>query len=292
MTSTPDAAFLNLRPAREADFATCAEIAFQAFRAIAAQHNFPEDFPSAEVAWQVLKERCYDDGWHKLVAEVAGRLAGSCFMDERGPVARIGPITVSPEAQNCGVGRALMQAMIDRARARGVASVRLVQVAYHARSLALYLKLGFDPVAPLSNLQGPSLALELPGCRVRQARLDDLASMDDLQRRAYGFERLAEARAAILAGSARVVERAGRITAYTNYLGFDGHAVGETNDDLKALIAAAPGFQGPGILVPTLNAELLRWCTAHGLRVVQPLTVMVMGDYQPPRLPYLPSINA
>jgi len=32
---------------------------------------------------------------------------------------------------------------------------------------------------------------------------------------------------------------------------FFGHAVSETNEDLKALIAAATAFQDPWILIPT-----------------------------------------
>jgi len=44
-----------------------------------------------------------------------------------------------------------------------------------------------------------------------------------------------------------------------------------------ALIAAAPAFLGPGFLVPTRNARLLRGCLEQGLRIQQPLTRMAMG---------------
>jgi hypothetical protein len=63
-----------------------------------------------------------------------------------------------------------------------------------------------------------------------------------------------------------------------------------TNEDLKALIAAAPAFQGSGILVPTRNAGLFRWCLENGLRVVQPMTLMTVGLYNEPAGAYLPSI--
>ena len=53
----------------------------------------------------------------------------------------------------------------------------------------------------------------------------------------------------------------------------------ESNLDLQALIAAAESFGGPGILVPTRNAELFRWCLQSGLRVVQPMTLMTIGLY-------------
>src|SRR5580700_6244645 len=37
-------------------------------------------------------------------------------------------------------------------------------------------------------------------------------------------------------------------------------AVAETNLDLQALIASAEAFAGPGIIVPTRNSSLFRWC--------------------------------
>ena len=46
----------------------------------------------------------------------------------------------------------------------------------------------------------------------------------------------------------------------------------------------------PGMLLPTRNAELSRWCLSEGLRVVQPLTQMSCGLYNEPRGAYMPSI--
>jgi GNAT superfamily N-acetyltransferase len=47
-----------------------------------------------------------------------------------------------PGTQNRSVGRQLMQAVIARASERRFAGVRLVQAAYHNRSLSLYAKPG------------------------------------------------------------------------------------------------------------------------------------------------------
>ena len=87
-----------------------------------------------------------------------------------------------------------------------------------------------------------------------------------------------------------MVENNGRITGYATEIGFLGHAVGETTDDLKALIAAAPSFSGPGFLLPMRNAELFRWCLEQGLRVVQPMTLMSVGPYPEPQGAFLPSV--
>ncbi len=95
---------------------------------------------------------------------------------------------------------------------------------------------------------------------------------------------------AIEQATAKVVERTGRITGYTSSMAFFGHSMGETVDDLKALISAADSFGGPGILVPTRNAALFRWCLENGLRVVHPMTLMSMGMYQEPAGSYLPSV--
>ena len=84
--------------------------------------------------------------------------------------------------------------------------------------------------------------------------------------------------------------RAGRLTGYTTGVGFFGHSVGEANDDLMALIAAAPEFAGLGFHVPTDNDELLRWCFDNGLRVAKAMTLMSLGLYNEPRGMYLPSV--
>jgi GNAT superfamily N-acetyltransferase len=211
-------------------------------------------------------------------------------LDERTPIAGVGPVTVDASAQNRTAGRALMQAVLTRATERKFAGVRLVQAAYHNRSLSLYAKLGFVVREPLSCMQGQAMKKMLPGISIRPAVAGDLAACNDLCVRVHGHERGGELQDAIQQGTAVVAERDGRVTAYASSMAFSGHAVGETNDDLKALIAAAAAFQGPGILVPTRNAELFRWCLESGLRVVQPLTLMTMGLYNEPAGAYLPSI--
>jgi hypothetical protein len=211
-------------------------------------------------------------------------------MDERCAIAGIGPITVDPGVQNRGVGRKLMDAVLDRARERNFVGVRLVQAAFHNRSLSLYTTLGFDIREPLSVMQGPPIRKNIEGCTVRAASASDLEDCNRLCRRVHGHDRGGDLSDAILLGSAAVAERHGRITAYATTLAFFGHAVGETNLDIQALISAAEAFRGPGFFVPSRNGELLRWCLANGLRVVEPMTLMTMGLYNEPAGAYLPSI--
>jgi predicted N-acetyltransferase YhbS len=280
----------TVRTGREEDAEACGRIAYEAFTAIAGRHGFPPDFPTAEVAIGILRSLLSRPDIYSVVAERDGRVIGSNCLWEGGTIASIGPITVDPSAQDAAAGRALMERVLDRARERRFPGVRLVQAAYHGRSLALYIKLGFDAREPLANLQGPPLSLTIPGHAVRAATKEDLDACNRLCLRVHGHDRGPDLSDAIRQGSANLVEHDGRITGYATDVGFLGHAVGESNEDLKALIGAAPGFTGPGFLLPSRNGELFRWCLAHGLRVVQPFTLMSLGLYQEPAGAFLPSI--
>lgn len=281
---------VELRPARPEDADRCGRICFDAFTTINTAHNFPPDFPDPGVAVGFLSMLFGHPGFYAVVAERDGEVIGSNVADERDPIVGIGPITVDPNVQNSGAGARLMRHVIDREVGRGAPGIRLVQAAFHNRSLSLYTKLGFEPREPLSCMQGPPLELEIPGRSVRAARVDDLPECDRVCRRVHGHTRSGELRDAIASGSAMVVEAHGRITGYTTGLAFFAHSVAESRADLQALIAAAPQFHGPGILVPTRDGELLRWCLNHGLRIVQPMTLMTIGLYNQPEGAYLPSI--
>ncbi len=281
---------LAIRQGRAGDAAVAGAICYEAFHKIASEHNFPPDFPDPDRAIDLTATMLAHPRVHSVVAEVDGRIVGSNYLWERCAIAGVGPITVDPEVQNGQVGRALMQAVLRRAAEKAWSGVRLVQAAYHNRSLSLYTKLGFDPREPLTNMQGPPLGQTIPGHAVRKATADDVAACNALCRKVHGHDRDGELNEAVAQGTATLVEHGGRVTGYATLLGFFGHAVGETDNDLKALIAAAPQFAGPGILVPTRNAELLRWCLENGLRAVQPLTLMSRGLYNEPRGAFLPSI--
>lgn len=280
----------TFRPGTVRDAAACGQIGYEVFKAIAEQHGFPPDFPSTDRAVGLLSKILTRPDVYSVVAELDGQVVGSNFLWEGDTIAGVGPITVGSRVQNAGIGRQLMESVLDRANARRQVGIRLVQAAYHNRSLSLYSKLGFQAREPLSILQGPPLKLELHDYHVRKASLDDLAACDGLCRRIHGHDRHGEIAHAVADGTATVVEHSGGITGYATSLGFFGHAVGRTNEELKALISAAPAFTGLGFLLPTRNTELFQWCLSHGLRIVQPMTLMSLGLYQKPAGSFLPSI--
>jgi predicted N-acetyltransferase YhbS len=281
---------VTLRAGTPEDTAACGAICYEAFKDIAEQHNYPPDFPSPEVATGLVGMVLSRPDVYSVIAEADGVIVGSNFLWEGDTIAGVGPITVDPNAQNGAIGRRLMEDVLERARSRGQVGVRLVQAGYHMRSLALYTKLGFDVREPLANLYGPAIGREIPGYYVRPATERDVAACDRLCLRVHGHTRTGELRGAIAQGAARVAEQDGRVVGYTTGLHFLGHSVAETNDGLKALLGAAEEFPPPGLLLPSRNTELFRWCLEHGMRVNQSATLMSLGLYNEPTGAFLPSV--
>jgi predicted N-acetyltransferase YhbS len=289
-TTPRDSGSPLLRAGTAADAEACGHVCYEAFRSLAERHGFPPDFASPKQAAELLSSLLGHPRFYSVVAELGGRIVGSNFLDERSTIAGLGPISVHPDVQNSRVGRQLMLAALDRASGRRAPGVRLLQAAYHNRSLSLYTKLGFDVREPIVTLQGPRIDEAIPGYVVRGAREADLESCSRVCLAVHGHDRSGEVLDGVRAGSAQVVEHAGRVTGYTTGIAFFAHSVGETNEDLKALIGAASEFAGPGFLLPARNAELYRWSLAHGLKVVQVMTLMTLGLYNEPAGAYLPSV--
>ena len=280
----------KLRPGTPADAEVCGTICYNAFKTISEAHGFVPDFPAPEVAIDVLTRMLSNPKFYSVVAEIDGRIVGSNFLDERNTIAGVGPITVDPSVQNRAIGRRLMEAVHERAVDKNFAGVRLIQAGFHTRSLSLYAKLGYDVREQLACMQGNALEVSMEGHVARSATETDMNNCNRLCQQVHGHDRAGELKDAIAQGSATVVEHDGRITGYATVVGFFGHAVGETNKDLKALIGAAKEFAGPGFLLPTRNGELFRWCLSNGLRVTQPMTLMTKGLYNEPAKAFLPSI--
>lgn len=268
----------------------CGRIIYQAFGDIAARHRFPTDFPSIDDGIRVASRLLAHPGFYGVVAERGGEIVGSNFLDERSPIAGLGPITVDPSLQDSRVGRGLMQAVLDRVAARQFPVVRLIQDAYNSKSFALYIRLGFQSRGTVALLQGPVIRWQIPGYNLRPAEEKDLEQCNSLCFQVHGHHRNGELLDSIKQEAALVVERNGLITGYTSGVGFRGHSVAETNDDLKVLIGGVSDYSGSGFLVPTDNGQLLQWCFENGLRMVKSMTLMTIGLYSLPRGAWLPSI--
>src|SRR5690606_14619381 len=138
-TTTATARGAKLRAGKPEDAQELGRICYEAFASIAEKHNFPPDFPSAEIAAGLMEMMLSRPDVYSVVAEDNGRVVGSNFLWESDDIAGVGPVTVDPAVQDSSFGRAMMEDVIRRSDERGFLSVRLLQSAYHNRSLALYI---------------------------------------------------------------------------------------------------------------------------------------------------------
>ena len=280
----------KIRRAAAADAPVCGRICYDAFAQIADKHGFPHEIPSPEAAIGFMGVLFQHPGFYCVVAEHDGKIIGSNCLDERDSIAGVGPITIDPRLQDAGTGRALMQAIIDRAAERKFAGTRLVQAAYHTRSLSLYTKLGFVAREQLARIYGAPLAKNVDGYRSRPATPADAPACDELCFRVHGHTRANELRDTIAQSRASVVEHDGRIVGYSTGLAYFGHSIAEDNRALIALLSAAQYIDPSGFLLPSSNAEVFRWCLAQGWKTLQLNTLMTIGLYNQPAGAWIASI--
>ena len=278
----------QLRQIRPGDADAVAAILYEAFAGIHDHHRFDRDFPTPDAAAGLVEAFTAHPRIWGVVAERDGRILGSNFLDERGPVRGVGPITVDPSVQESGVGRRLMEAVLERAT--GAQGVRLLQDAFNTRSMALYASLGFEITDPVALMAGRPDGAVAAGHAVRPLTVDDLHAAEELSLRVHGYERTAELADALAAGGANAVLRDGRLVGYATSLAHFGsaHAVAETADAMAALLLS--GDSAVSFLLPTRQHELFRRALEAGLRVVKPMNYMVTGHHRDPAGAWIPSV--
>ena len=289
--SIPAQGEVTLREAEPGDIEACAQILFDAFGGLHDHHRFQRDFPKLEDAIGLMQAWIPHPSICGIVAEIEGRIVGSNFLDERDPIRGVGPITVDPEGQNAGVGRKLMAAVMERGE--GAPGIRLLQDAFHMRSLSLYESLGFKVKEPVAVITGNPRSKPMQQVEVRPLTEGDLDECAALCEKVHGFERKNELRDSIQAFAPFVAVRDGRIAAYASSVTFwpMNHGVAESEDEMKALLrgTAAVVEEPLAFLVP-LRTGLLRWGLEEGLRLVKPMNLMALGEYQEPRGSWFPSV--
>ena len=278
---------VTLREATPGDAEACAQILFDAFAGIHDHHQFPRDFPEPEAAARLMGAWIPHPSIWGVVADADGRIVGSDFLDERDPIRGVGPITVDPDGQNSGVGRKLMEAVMERGE--GAPGIRLLQDAFNMRSLALYESLGFDVKEPTVLMTGKPRSGAVPEVEVRPLGVDDLEECEALCAKVHGFGRKNALSDAAQVFAPLVAVRDGRIVAYASTVTFwpMNHGVAESQEDMEALLRGAE--ESLALLVP-LRSALFRWCLEEGLRAVKPMNLMALGDYRAPQGAWFPSV--
>lgn len=254
------------------------------------------DLPSAHALSQSVRWSHRIEDWqfvHRLgggfVAEENGALVGIALCWVYGQAhASLGMIIVSPEQQGKGIGRVLMNLLLEKLGDRSI----LLNAT--AAGQPLYEKLGFMPIGNTHQHQGmmrPLVATPLgTGERIRPILASDTKPLAELAARAVGMPRT-EVMTQLLsvADSAVVIEADGELTGFSVMRRFGrGHQIGPVvaanTECAKALIAHwATAYAGSFVRVDvTAESGLSPWLAELGLAQVDTVVVMVRGDMPAP----------
>jgi len=282
---------LELVPAGSQHVSDIGRICYEAFKEVQEAHGFAPDFPTVDVARQVLGMLVERNDFYGVVAVLDGQTVGSNFLALMDPVAGLGPITIDRSCQGRGVGRALMEDVIAFARRNNIEQVRLFQDSFNVISLSLYASLGFDVKEAAAFMQAEPAAEADES--VRPIVETDLPAIEELSKRIYKSSRRNEVAAAAPYGfEAFLREQQGRVTAYL-IPGIFGHGVAETEEDALALIGEAARRLPPPharFFCPLSQASFFRQALKAGCQVIKVMNYMAMGRYEPPANVWMPSV--
>ena len=259
----------------------------------------PEDLPAAHALsqtvgwphrlsdWQFL----YDLG-EGVVMEGAGTLAGVALWWPFAPasatlgLSSVGLVIVSPDQQGRGLGRRLMEAVLERADPKHVLRLNATPA-----GAPLYRALGFRNSGEVRQHQGRLRAgARCPaGSGIRPLRPADRQAVAHLDRAATGLDRSTMlGRLHAVSSEELVLERGGQVVAYGLRRAFGrgevlGPVVATGEMDALAIVqplaAAAVGFVR--IDIPADGRAVAAWLDAAGLPEVDAVTTMIRGTGGP-----------
>ena len=282
---------ITIRPIAPDDFEDCGRICYEGFKIVNEQHGFPPQFPSVEAGVRRIDSLSNAPSSFGVVAELAGKIAGFAFLTERDPVRAIGPIVIDLGVQSRGIGRRLMEVLLERAR--GAKSIRLVQGGFNLQSLSLYASLGFDVKEPLMTMTGRPTQSAAKGYLIRHLKEADIAECEALHMGIVGYSRTNELSDRLAEGSPVVAVRNQRVVGYLSSptRAFDNHGIADSDEAMQSLLSGAAELTDAPLLfhLPIRYAKLFRWCLGEKIRAVRPMTLMSIGEYADPRGVYFPS---
>lgn len=163
-----------------------------------------------------------------LVAERDGEVVGTTMSWSYGTdTATLGMVIVSPRAQGRGIGRKLMNAMLERLAGR------TVMLNATDEGLSLYKSLGFEPFGSILQHQGAAFSVPIaelqPDERVRPMGSKDAAAVAELDRRATGMDRAALIGELIRLSQGVILDRNNEAVGFALFRRFGrGYVVGPT----------------------------------------------------------------
>lgn len=263
---------LLLRPLSDADLPEYSTLLHQAFNTWYWQHGWGKDYFGCMPEDTGIFYQVYNDlttGCSVAAFDPdSNRMMGACFYHPREHHVSLGIMSVHPDYFGRGVGRQLVNHILDYTRDQGYRACRLVSSAINMDSFSLYNRAGFVPRAAYHDMviQVPAAGLDvpdLPGAAcVRPARLDDVAAMGELEMEVSGIRREGDYRYAI--ANPRGVFHA---TVYENdQHGLDGFAISVKHPTLNMLGPCVA--RGESVALALVRDQLARFQGTWALLLV------------------------
>jgi GNAT superfamily N-acetyltransferase len=221
---------------------------------------------------------------HGVVATLGHKLVGSSLWWPYGEShATLGLIIVSPEEQGAGIGKRLMQALLEQVKGRSL------MLNATAAGEPLYAKSGFRPYGGVRQYHGELLAVPAPelrpGERLRPGAAADLPLLERLDLEASGLPRRPVLSALLARGECVILERNGDPVGFSILRAFGrGLVVGPViaADAAGAGVLVAHwlhGRQGQFMRVDLRTDSGLGECLIEcGLKPAGDVTAMVRGE--------------
>lgn len=196
-----------LRPLSDKDLPEHADLLYSSFNAWYWKHGWGKDYFGCSSQETSIFYQIYNDltpGCSIAAFDCrTGRMMGSCFYHPRETHVSLGIMSVHPNYSGRGVGRQLVNYIVDYTKNNGYQSCRLVSSAINMDSFSLYNRAGFIPRVTYHDMvinvpKDGFININVTGeDRVREAKMNDIAKMGDLEMEISGIRREIDYRYAI-----------------------------------------------------------------------------------------------
>ena len=196
-----------LRPFNDIEVSEHADLLYSSFNTWYWKHGWGKDYFGCSPQETSIFYKIYNDltpGCNIAAFDnKTGRMMGSCFYHPREHHVSLGIMSVHPNYSGRGVGKQLVNYILDYTKSNDYKSCRLVSSAINMDSFSLYNRAGFIPRVtyhdmvinvPIEGLGHTSVKGEE---NIREAALSDIEKMGDLEMEISGIRRAVDYRYAI-----------------------------------------------------------------------------------------------
>ena len=292
-----------LRPLRNSDIPEYTEMLYTSFNAWYWKHGWGKDYFGCKPQETSIFFDIYNDltPGHSIAVfdNNTKRMMGACFYHPREYHVSLGIMSVHPDYWRRGVGKAMVEHIIRFTQENNYKSCRLVGSAINMNSFSLYNRSGFIPRVVhndmVINVSADNQYARVSGeDRVRDAEIDDVAGMGELEMEVSAIRREMDYRYAIenprrvLHASVYENDQQGidgfMISVKHAALNMMGPCVARTEEIALALIRnELERFTGTWVLfvVPVEKRKMVEQLYKWGAVNVETHLKQVRGEFQP-----------